>query len=170
MSVQVHQERIAETAVGELFGESIAATTGRVDEYKLPDGSTTSGATMLLCFLAGDEDIRVGKGSQIDAGGRTWTITDVHLADGGQGWVELETERAQDVTLVNPAELDFLFEEDCDDCYGRSGWDGTTDMRMGELAVGMQCTECPTKIWITDGRIQRAFFEGPPVFTPGRKL
>ena len=169
MSVQIHQERITETAVGELFGESVAATTGRMDNYHLPDGRTTSGATMLLCFLAGDEDIRVGKGSQIDAGGKTWTITHVELADGGQGWVELQTERAQDVFLVDPDRLDFLFEDDCDDCGGRAGWDGTTDMSMGKLAIGLQCTECPTKLWMTDGRIQRAFFEGPPVFTAGRK-
>ena len=169
MSLQVHQERITETAVGELFGESVAATTGRIGEYQLPNGQKASGATMLLCFLAGDENIRVGRGSQVDAGGRIWTITRVHLADGGQGWVELETERAQDIALVNPVQLDFLFEEDCDACGGRAGWDGTTDMRMGKLAIGLQCTECPTKMWMTDGRIQRAFFEGPPAFTAGRK-
>ena len=169
MSQQVHQERIIETAVGELYGESVAATTGRVDEYQLPDGRMQSGATMLLCFLAGSEDIRVGEGSQVQAGGKTWTITHVHLADGGQGWVDLQTHRAADLELVLAESLDFLFEEDCDHCGGRSGWDGTTDMSMGKLAVGLQCTECPTKIWVTDGRIQRAFFEGPPVFTQGRK-
>ena len=135
MTQQLHNERITETAVGELFGESVAATTGRVDEYQHADGRTMSGATMLLCFLRGDEDIRVGEGSQVQAGGKTWTITHVHLEDGGQGWVDLQTQRAADQELVLPEALDFLFEEDCDNCGGRSGWDGTTDMSMGKLAV-----------------------------------
>ena len=165
----MHRERIAETSVGELSGEAIAATAGRVDDYELPDGSTLSGATMLVCFLADRKDTRVGKGSQIDAGGGIWTVTGVHLADGVEGWVDLESSGLRDITLVSPADLDFLFEEECDDFYGRSGWDGSTDMRLGSLAVGLQCTECPTKMWVIDGRIQRAFEGGAPEFTPGRR-
>lgn len=167
--MNTHKERLTETAVGNLFGCPVAATTGRVDNYRLPDGRIASGATMLLCLLNTNEDIRVGKGSLLDVEGRRWTIIDVHLPDDGQGWVDLETERTRDVTLVTPDQLDFLFEENCDDCDGRSGWDGSTDTSMGKLAIGLQCTECPTKIWLTDGRILRAFSGEPPVFTPGRK-
>lgn len=170
MSTQIHEERIVETAVGELFGVRIGATAGRVDEYPLPSGEKSSGPTMLLCFLVDDVDVRVGEGSEIEAGGKTWTVTHVHLAKGGQGWVDLETQRAADVVLVQANTLDFLFEEECDDCGGRSGWDGTTDQNFGKLAIGLQCTECTTKVWMTDGSVQRAFFEGPPVFTPGRRL
>ena len=167
--MHAHMERITESAVGNLFGCLVAATTGRVDNYQLPDGSMVSGPTMLLCVLANDQDTRVGTGSQLQVEGRTWTVIDVRLSAHGQGWVDLETERARDVKLVKADQLDFLFEEDCDDCGGRSGWDGSTDTRMGTIAVGLQCTECPTKIWMTDGPTQRAFSATHPVFTPGRK-
>ena len=33
VSFPMHRERIAETSVGELSGEAIAATAGRVDDY-----------------------------------------------------------------------------------------------------------------------------------------
>ncbi|MEC9054742.1 MAG: hypothetical protein VX633_05520, partial [Verrucomicrobiota bacterium] len=135
----------------------------RVDNYQLPDRRIVSGATMLLCLLNTNEDIRVGKGSLLDVEGRRWTVIDIRLSDDGQGWVDLETERARDVTLVKPGQLDSLFEEDCDDR------DGSTDTSMGRLAIGLQRTEFPAKIWLTDGRILRAFSGEPSTFTPGLK-
>jgi len=168
MSTHVITERIDEGAVGSLAGESVAAANGCTAEYGLPDGSVCTGPSMLLCLLSGEEDLRVGVGSQLEVGGALWTVATIRLADQGTGHVELNaTVRAPRIP-GKPEDLDFLFRGSCSRCGGKTGWDGITTTETGKLCVGMACIRCSTKEWETNGRIQRMFFEGPPTFTPGR--
>jgi len=168
MSTQVVIERIDEGAVGSLAGEAVAAANGCLAEYGLPDGSVGTGPSMLLCLLSGEEDRRVGVGSQLEVGGALWTVATIQLADQGAGHVELSATVQVPRIRASPGDLDFLFRGSCSRCGGKTGWDGLTSKEMGKLCVGMACTQCPAKEWETSGRIQRLFFEGPPGFTPGR--
>jgi len=168
MSTQVVKERIDEGAVGSLAGEPVAAANGCMAEYDLPDGSVSTGPSMLLCLLSGEEDRRVGVGSQLEVGGALWTVAAIRLAEEGTGHVELNaTVRAPRIP-ANPEQVDFLFRGSCSQCGGKTGWDGQTSLETGKLCVGMACIRCPEKEWQTNGRIQRMFFEGPPTFSPGR--
>ena len=161
-------ETIPENGVGDLLGEPVAAASARLDDFLLPQGLKGWGPTMLLCFLDRNEDLRVGIGSEFVAGGSRWKVTQVHLENKGQGWVQLEPQTSEDLGLVSAQQLDFIFDECCDHCTGRAGWDGSTDHALGRLAVGMQCTECPTKFWMTSGAVRRMFSQAPPLFQPGR--
>lgn len=168
MSTHVITERIEEGAVGSLAGESVAAANGCTAEYGLPDGSVCTGPSMLLCLLSGEEDRRVGVGSQLEVGGALWTVASIQLADQGTGHVELNATVRAPRVRAKPEDLDFLFRGACNQCGGKTGWDGLTSNETGKLCVGMACIRCPEKEWQTDGRTQRLFFEGPPTFSPGR--
>lgn len=168
MTTQTRIERITETTVGSLSGEDVAAANGCVAEYRLPDGTQETGPSMLLCVLSGEDDVRVGVGSQLSVRGQTWTVTTVQLGDAGTGHIELTTESARDRSPAEREELDFFFTGSCCLCSGTTGWDGTTNLESGRVEVGMRCIRCPSTEWETGGRIERIFFEGPPVFTPGR--
>ena len=89
MGTHVVKERIDEGAVGSLSGEPVAAANGCMAEYDLPDGSVSTGPSMLLCLLSGEEDRRVGVGSQLEIGGALWTVATIRLAEEGTGHVEL---------------------------------------------------------------------------------
>jgi hypothetical protein len=168
MTTQVVTERIDEGAVGSLAGEPVAAASGCVAEYGLPDGSVCTGPSMLLCLLSGEEDRRVGVGSQLEVRGVLWTVATLRLAEGGTGHVELSGTVRVPKIPAKPEDLDFLFRGSCGRCGGKTGWDGLTSIEMGKLCVGMRCIRCPAKEWKRNGRILRMFNEGTPTFTPGR--
>jgi len=168
MSTKVVTERIDEGAVGSLSGEPVAAANGCLAEFDLPDGSVSTGPSMLLCLLSGEEDRRVGVGSALEVGGTLWTVATIQLAEEGTGHVELNATVRAPKVRAKPEDLDFLFRRSCGRCGGKTGWDGFTSNEMGKLCVGMACIQCPAKEWLTNGRIQRMFFEGTPTFTPGR--
>jgi hypothetical protein len=159
---------IAETTVGALGHESVAAANGLVAEFSLPDGSIQAGPSMLLIKLSDDAQQRVGLGSVLQAGGYTWTVVSVTLGDEGDGGVALEAEVAKDRTPAARESLDFLFRSACQLCGGRTGWDGSISTTTGRVVVGMRCIRCPNTESMTGGRVERMFFESPPGFKPGR--
>ena len=168
MSEHRKKERISETTVGSLGGTWVAAANGWVDDYALPGGKMVECPTMLLVFKD-DSKVRVGAGSEIDANGIQWTVTEVRLGDAGSGWVELEAAIPADKGPARPEELDFIFTDRCYRCGAKNGWDGTTGTVLGEFAIGMRCTQCSASAFETSGEIRRAFFESPPIFQPGRR-
>jgi hypothetical protein len=159
-------ERIDETTVAELSGVRVAMGNMTEGTYTLSDGSTTSGA---MCRLATQDDATfdVGKGSLIVIGGRNYLIVRVHKPPAGQlGYVELQ---ALSAGPVSASGLDFTFDESCPNCSAHSGWDGTTEVQMGRLFVGMACPSCGNRFSFTDGILRRRFNDDPPTFTPGRR-
>jgi len=168
MYTQTTTERIQETTVGDLRGAQVAAGNAYEAEYTLPDGQTAEGPTIALYVFEGDQKHRVGPGSELDIGGRTWTVTAVDVGSGGLGWVELQAEVPVDRSPAKPETLDFIFSDRCQRCGGKTGWDGSVSFETGRPVVGTRCIRCPEHELLTGGTIERAFFEAPPVFTPGR--
>ncbi len=161
-------EQIEETTVGTLSGQSVAAANPCVMPFMLPDGSEETGPSILLVILDEQTSVRVGAGSEIVVGGTRWTVEHVEVNLEGLGHVRLTSHDKERPRSASPSSLDFLFRDSCSLCGGRTGWDGTSSNEMGSLEVGMACTRCPNREWLTNGKVRRLFFESPPSFTPGR--
>ena len=159
---------IEENTVASLGTEDFAAANSFEADFALPDGTTVHGPSMLLVRLSDDTKQRVGVGSQIEVGGRLWTVSRVRVGEVGDGEVSLQATVPADRSPAERTELDFLFRSACQRCGGRTGWDGSTSMASGRMVIGMRCIRCPEAEFMTGGRIERMFFEGPPTFTPGR--
>ncbi len=165
---ETRTERVEETLVGMVGGEQVAGGNSFVAEYSLPDGRSAEGLTMALYLLRSDEKHRVGAGSEVEIGGRTWTVSHVDPGSNGMGWVELQAEVPVDRSPARAESLDFLFSSRCQQCGGRTGWDGSVDMESGRPVVGTRCIRCPEHELLTGGAIEQVFRESTPEFTPGR--
>ena len=159
---------IDENTVGDLRGEDIAAANSFVADFQLPGGANTNGPSILLIRLSDDYKQRVGVGSQVTVGGRTWTVSDVTVGETDDGSVSLQAEVPLDRSPADRQSLDFLFSSACQRCGGRTAWDGSVSDVAGRTVIGMRCIRCPEPESMMGGRIDRLFFEGPPTFTPGR--
>lgn len=168
MYTEVTVERIEETTVGSLRGAQVAAGNAFESEYTLPNGQLALGPTIALYVFEGDQKHRVGPGSEVAVGGITWTVTAVDLGSQGLGWVELQAEVPADRSPAKAETLDFIISSRCDQCGGKTGWDGSVSFETGRPVVGTRCIRCPEREPLTGGAVEKMFFESPPVFTPGR--
>ncbi len=169
MYTQTVTVRIDETTVGDLRGEQVAAGNAFDADYTLANGETAHGPTMALYVFEGDQKHRVGAGSELTVGGRTWSVTQVDLGSGGLGWVELQAKVSADRSPAKSEDLDFFFSSRCQRCGGQTGWDGSVSFERGRPVVGTRCIRCPEHELLTGGRVEQVFFDGPPVFTAGRR-
>jgi len=160
-------ERIEETTVAELSGVRVAMGNMTEGTYALSDGSMTSGP---MCRLATEDDVThdVGEGSLVSIGGQNWLVLQVHKPPVGElGFVELQSLGGQ--ATAASGDLDFVFRSSCPNCSAPSGWDGSTEVDIGRLFIGMACTNCGNRFAFTNGALRRRFNDNPPTFTPGRK-
>ncbi len=84
-------ETIEETTVGLLEGHRVAmASMIHEGQYLLPDGTIGKGLSCVLVPIKPQgDDVWVGLGSQVEFGGTTWQVTELHKPDNGNGEIRL---------------------------------------------------------------------------------